>query len=82
MATAIFRKWNGAQNAYLRRSWEKVPMDEMMTALGRTQKAIEDQAYRLLGTTIDRAPAQGRTKGRRISTRLKETADDRGGAGE
>lgn len=62
----VFKRWSEADDIYLRSSWGNVPIPSIAAHLGRTENAILQRAYKVLGTTLDRAPKVGRIKGRRI----------------
>ena len=62
----FIRRWMPEDEIYLRRNWELTPVLEIARTLGRTEKAVEQRAYKLFGTTLDRDPKPGRIKGRRV----------------
>ncbi|MEQ8395035.1 hypothetical protein [Thalassobaculum sp.] len=62
----VFQRWSKAQDMYLKDNWGRAPIAEIAAALGRTEKAITERAYKVVGTTLDRDPKAGRRKGRRL----------------
>ncbi len=62
----VFKRWSEADDIYLRSSWGNVGIPEIAARLKRTENAILQRAYKVMGTTLDRAPKAGRIKGRRI----------------
>jgi hypothetical protein len=51
---------------YLKDNWGRRPLAEIAAVLGRTEDAVKQRAYKVLGTTLDRDPKPGRIKGRRL----------------
>lgn len=62
----VFKRWSKAQDIYLKDNWGRRPLPDIAAVLGRTEDAIRQRAYKVLGTTIDREPKPGRIKGRRL----------------
>jgi hypothetical protein len=53
---SAFPRWNEEERNYLRTAWGRVPTDEIVSRLGRSEAAVRQEAYKLLGTTLDRPP--------------------------
>jgi hypothetical protein len=53
---SAFPRWNDEERSYLRMAWGRVPTLEIVSRLGRSETAIRQEAYKLLGTTLDRPP--------------------------
>lgn len=62
----VFRRWSRDQDMYLKDNWGRRPLAEIAAVLGRTEDAVKQRAYKVLGTTLDRDPKPGRIKGRRL----------------
>lgn len=56
--------WTPGQDAHLERCWYCVSMADLEQTLGRSESAIRQRAYHLLGTTRQ-IRAHGRKKGER-----------------
>ena len=64
---AVVKRWAADDDAYLRSAWGHRPLPEIAATLRRTENAVKQRAYKILGTTLDRDPKQGRIRGRRIN---------------
>jgi hypothetical protein len=61
---ARFPKWQDDERRLLGRAWGKAPVDEIARQLGRSENAVRQEAYKLFGTTLDRAPLRRRKQPR------------------
>ena len=53
---ARFPKWQDEERRLLGRVWGKIPVEAIARQLGRSENAVRQEAYKLFGTTLDRAP--------------------------
>jgi hypothetical protein len=53
---SAFPRWTQEEKHYLREAWGRAPLTEIVERLGRSEAAIRQEAYKLLGTTLDRQP--------------------------
>lgn len=63
---ARFPKWQDNERRLLGHAWGKTPVEEIAHQLGRSENAIRQEAYKLFGTTLDRAPMRRRRKQPRV----------------
>lgn len=63
---ARFPKWQDNERRLLGHAWGKLPVEEIAQQLGRSENAIRQEAYKLFGTTLDRAPMRRRRKQPRV----------------
>ena len=59
---ARFPRWQDHERRLLGRAWGKAPVEEIARQLGRSENAVRQEAYKLFGTTLDRAPLRRRRK--------------------
>jgi hypothetical protein len=59
---SAFPRWNEQEKTFLREAWGRLPTSEIATRLGRSEAAIRQEAYKLLGTTLDRPPLRKRRR--------------------
>jgi hypothetical protein len=59
---ARYPKWDDDERRLLGHAWGKTPVAEIARQLGRSESAIRQEAYKLFGTTLDRAPTRRRRK--------------------
>lgn len=62
----VFQRWTAEADTFLRSNWGRTSMAEIAAALNRTDNAVKQRAYKVMGTTLDRDPKPGRIKGRRV----------------
>jgi hypothetical protein len=59
---SAFPRWSDDEKTFLREAWGRLPTLEIVARLGRTEAAIRQEAYKLLGTTLDRPPLRKRRR--------------------
>ena len=59
---SAFPRWSEDEKTFLREAWGRRPTLEIVAKLGRTEAAIRQEAYKLLGTTLDRPPLRKRRR--------------------
>jgi hypothetical protein len=59
---SAFPRWSDQEKDFLRGAWGRLPTVEIVAHLGRTEAAIRQEAYKLLGTTLDRPPLRKRRR--------------------
>jgi len=66
MTGPVFKRWTPEQDQYLKDNWERIQIEEIAHALGRTDDAIKQRAYKLMGTTLDRESMENSSKGKAV----------------
>ncbi len=52
----VVKRWLQDEDEYLKATFGQLPIDTIKRVLKRTESAIRQRAYRVIGTTLDRAP--------------------------